>query len=123
MEVRLRNVRIRARHGLLPHERTIGNDFEVNLRAVYPLPAGEPVPDRIESTLCYAAIFNIVSEQMAIPSALLEHVAWRIGDTLRSRWPELTLIEVEITKISPPIAGFQGSASVAWRWEKEGDKD
>ena len=42
---------------------------------------------------------------MQIPSQLLEHVARRIADRIRSAHPEIIHLEVKITKLDPPLAG------------------
>ena len=46
-------LRIRARHGVLPQERVVGNEFEVSLSLVYPpaLEATSVIVSMIRSTM------------------------------------------------------------------------
>ena len=46
---------------------------------------------------------------MAIPSDLIEHVAWRIKHALQLSFPQATDIRVAVAKKNPPL-----SLQVAW---------
>jgi dihydroneopterin aldolase len=110
--ITLRDLRLRAYHGVLPQERVVGGDYSVTLcvscdvsRAV--------VTDRVEDTLDYSVLCNIVRRQMAVPSALLEHVAGRIGSAVFRQFPQVSAVDVEVTKCNPPIGVQCGGASVS----------
>jgi dihydroneopterin aldolase len=49
---------------------------------------------------------------MTVRSNLLEHVAKRIIDRIFDEIPEVTEVEVEVSKINPPIGGDVESVSV-----------
>ena len=114
MEICLDKVLLRAMHGLLPAERIVGNDFELNVRTSYNL--SDDVDDNLDNSLCYAELFDLCRKEMSIPSDTLEHATARIGNAILSRWPSLQSIEVSIAKLSPPIPHFQGEARVKWHW-------
>ncbi len=93
-----------AYHGVIPQERVVGNTFWVSVTVeVDVLAATES--DRLEDTLSYAEMFDVVKNEMAIPSKLLEHVAGRIAKSLKLRFPEITRMDITVTKKKPPIVG------------------
>ena len=73
----LEHLRFHAYHGVFQQERMVGNDYDVSLRLGYPL-ATAMQSDRVEDTLNYATVFQLVKEEMEKPSSLLENVAQRI---------------------------------------------
>ena len=100
--IRLRNVRFHAFHGVMPQERRVGGDFLVNLRVGYPLEQAMQ-SDEVGDTLNYAALYEVVKAEMMQPSNLLEHVAGRIADAIVKRFPQVTSIDLELTKQNPPM--------------------
>ncbi len=59
--------------------------------------------DRVEDTLNYAELCRLVKEEMAVPSALLEHVAGRMAKAVFRRFPEVTALDLMLTKDNPPM--------------------
>ena len=53
-----------------------------------------------------------VKREMEIPSNLLEHVARRIGEGVRSSFPAVTSVRVKVSKLNPPLGGQMESVSV-----------
>ena len=107
----LRNVRFRAFHGVMPQERRVGGDFLVNLRVGYPLEKAMQ-SDEVGDTLDYAALYAVVRKEMMQPSNLLEHVAGRIAEAIVRHFPEVTSIDLELTKQNPPMGADCDGASV-----------
>lgn len=110
MKIALRGCRFFARHGVMPHERVAGNEFEVSLEAVYA--SGDPLSDSIADTISYADLYDIARSEMEQPSELLENAAARIVHAVRRRWPKVQSVSVTVVKVSPPIPGFTGTAEV-----------
>ncbi|MDO4756134.1 MAG: dihydroneopterin aldolase, partial [Parabacteroides sp.] len=50
--------------------------------------------------------------QMEIPSNLIEHVAGRIINALKERFPQLEEVELKLSKLNPPFNGDISCASV-----------
>lgn len=101
--VHIDGLRVHAYHGVLEQERVVGNDYLINIKVGYPwLKAAET--DNVCDTLNYAVLAQIVKEQMAVPSGLLEHAAGRIAGRIREKFPECTSIDLRITKAAPPMA-------------------
>lgn len=116
--IQLNNMRFFAYHGVLPQERITGNNFVVNLRMDANLTAA-CLSDDVADTVNYAEVFTLVETEMAQPSNLLEHVAYRILEAVKSAFPQLTAIEVRLAKTPPPIAGEVESAEIVLVWEAE----
>ena len=109
--IHLRNVRFHAFHGVMPQERRVGADFLVNLRVGYPLEKSMQ-SDEVADTLNYAALYAVVREEMMTPSNLLEHVAGRIADAVIKAFPQVTSIDLELTKENPPMGADCDGAGV-----------
>ncbi|MBO0342056.1 MAG: dihydroneopterin aldolase [Bacteroidota bacterium] len=113
-KIRLKNVRIHSNHGCLKEEMLIGSDYRVDLEVTADLskPASS---DQLSETVDYVHLNNIIKEEMTVRSNLLEHVAKRIIDRIFKEIPEVTEVEVEVSKINPPIGGDVESVSVKLR--------
>ena len=109
--VSLRNVRFHAFHGVMPQERRVGADFLVSLRVGYPLETAMR-SDEVADTLDYAALYDLVAKEMQQPSNLLEHVAGRIAEAIGKAFPQVTSIDLELTKLNPPMGADCDGASV-----------
>jgi len=113
----LRNVRFHAFHGVLPQERQVGGEFLLSLRVGYPL-AKAMESDEMGDTLNYATLFNLVKQEMDIPSQLLEHVSGRIAKAILTVFPGVTSIDLELTKQNPPMGADSDGAGVEMHWER-----
>jgi dihydroneopterin aldolase len=109
--IELKNLRFRAFHGVLPQERQVGGDFTVTLRIGYPWQRAMATDD-VADTLDYAAVYRLVSHEMASPSRLLEHVAGRIANALLHDFPLITSIDLWLTKVTPPMGADCEGAGV-----------
>ncbi|MBO5876896.1 MAG: dihydroneopterin aldolase [Bacteroidales bacterium] len=101
----LEGMEFRAHHGCLERERIAGNDFVVDFRGEMDMSAAAG-SDRLEDAVNYALIYDVVAEEMAKPSDLLEHVAGRIVKALETRFPEFTSFSVRVSKRRPPVSGI-----------------
>lgn len=113
-KIELNGMRFRAYHGCLDKEKLDGNDFLVDFSCEYDTSAAEK-SDALEDTLDYSAIYGIVRENMEIQSNLLENVAGRIADAIKSEYPGIPSLEVKVTKMNPPVDGPAESSSVTVR--------
>ena len=109
--ISLRNVRFHAFHGVLPQERQVGGDFLVTVRVGYPLERAMET-DRVDDTLDYSALYALVEKEMAESSKLLEHVAGRIVKAVTASFPEVTSVDLELTKLNPPMGADCDGAAV-----------
>ncbi len=110
--IHLKDIKVYAFHGCLEEEAKIGSDYIVNLNVRTNLHHAA-VSDELKDTLDYVMLHNIVKEQMAIRSNLLEHVAQRILDEIFEKAnQEITEARVTVAKVNPPIGGDVAEVSV-----------
>ncbi len=110
--ISLKNMRFHAFHGVLPQERTVGNDYEVNLSMHVEISHETFLSDNLEGTVNYAEAYGVIKRVMNTPSQLLEHVAHKALKALFITFPRIDRAEIEICKLAPPIVGDVGSACV-----------
>ena len=109
--IRLHDMEFFAHHGVFEQEKIEGNIFLVNLELTTKAPKG-CTTDCIEDTLNYQLLFDIVKEEMAVPSDLLEHVAGRIIRRVRAVFPGIRSGSVSISKLNPPLGGEVAASRV-----------
>lgn len=97
-------LRIMAFHGVNPQERTVGNLFEVSLKLEYPGALQAMSSDRVEDTVNYARVVDIVRDVMAVPSNLIEQVAGRIHAALMAEYPAIAGGIITVSKLAPPVS-------------------
>ena len=102
--IKLTNIRTFSFHGCLEEEAKIGSNYSVNLTIKTNLEPSAKT-DELTDTVDYVDLNRIVVEEMAIRAKLLEHVAKRIIDRVLKELKMVTKIEVEVTKLNPPIGG------------------
>ncbi len=107
----LKNVRFHAYHGVLQQEKIVGNDYVVNLVVDYDFTSAMET-DELSATINYAELYEIIKEEMAIPSKLLEHVVGRIGKRVFSEYSAIRQIQLAITKENPPFGADCDGAGV-----------
>ena len=94
----------KAYHGCLEQEKVRGNSFVVDFRGDLDLSAAAE-SDNLNDTLNYAEIYEIVADEMSIPSELLENVAGRIMKAIEKRFPQLISFSIRVSKKRPPVDG------------------
>ena len=102
--IELEGMEFKAYHGCLEQEKIRGNSFIVDFRGELDLSAAAE-SDNLNDTLNYGEIYEIVAEEMSIPSELLENVAGRIVKAIESRFPQLVSFSVRVSKKRPPVDG------------------
>jgi 7,8-dihydroneopterin aldolase/epimerase/oxygenase len=100
----LEDIEFYAYHGHLAEERTIGARFLVNLEMETEFEEA-CLSDRLEDTFDYQHAYDIVSAEMKLPSALLEHVAARIANRILSASIRVQSVKICISKMNPPLGG------------------
>jgi len=109
--IELKKMIFHAYHGIMEQEQIVGNTYRVDLRLFLDLSKAIE-SDRIEDTLNYADVFDLVKEEMAIPSQLLEHVAGRIVKKIKIKHPNILKVKIRLAKIKPPIEGEIQEAAI-----------
>ena len=111
-KIRIENMCFKAYHGVYPIENEVGGDFVIDVLIETSLDkAGKS--DALEDTYDYSQVYIICKNEMAIISKLIEHVAYRIRAKISNEMQiQQEYITVKITKLHPPIEGFNGKVSV-----------
>jgi dihydroneopterin aldolase len=109
--IELKKITFHACHGVMEQERKIGNTYTIDLKLHTDFrPAIQT--DDLKDTINYASVYEIVKEEMEIPSNLLEHVAGRIINHIEHSFPAVTAIEIRLSKQNPPVSGDIKEAAV-----------
>ena len=106
--IELEGMRFWAHHGCLEKERKDGNLFLVDFKGELNV-AKASLSDELEDTVNYGIVYEIVKEEMSVPSNLLEHVAGRIVRSIAEKLPEFESFSIRVSKRNPPVDG-----PVAW---------
>ncbi|MDV6167750.1 dihydroneopterin aldolase [Flavobacterium sp. DG1-102-2] len=109
--IKLKNIRTFSYHGCLVEESKIGSDYTVDLQIKADLKRSMQT-DELEDTVDYVHLNKIVTEEMAIRSKLLEHVAKRIVNRVLKEIPAVMNVIVDVSKINPPIGGDVQSVTI-----------
>lgn len=109
--IKVNNIRVYAHHGCLKEETIIGSDYLVDVLVHANLTQASKSDD-LKDTVDYVLINKIVTEEMAIPSKLLEHVAKRILDRFFTETQLIEKARIGVSKINPPIGGDVKSVTV-----------
>lgn len=104
-------------HGVNPEERSLGQQFVVDLEAELDL----RVPcetDRLDNTVSYTHLYRAVKAVMeGEPRNLLEAAAGAIASRILGQHPQIDAVRVRVQKPRPPIKGsvIEGAAVEIYR--------
>jgi 7,8-dihydroneopterin aldolase/epimerase/oxygenase len=109
--ISLEGIEFFAYHGFLDEEQKIGNKYSVDIsvKVDFSLAAKS---DKLKETVNYEELYKIIREEINQPSRLLEHIGKRIITHSFKQFPEITDVEVSISKFNPPIGGVCQRAKV-----------
>jgi dihydroneopterin aldolase len=106
-----------AFHGCFKEEQIIGSKFIVDLSVEVDTTIPER-SDNLHDTADYVGLYRCVKREMEQKSHLLEHVARRILDAVRSDFQAVSSIELKIAKMNPPMGGKMHQVSFKTQWRK-----
>ena len=107
----IEDLKIFAKHGVLQEENVVGTYYLVNVEIEANIWKASQT-DALEDTINYAEINEIIHQEMAIPSKLLEHVIGRIFSKLEQNFPQITAMKIKLTKVNPPMKGEMKGVSI-----------
>jgi dihydroneopterin aldolase len=102
--IEVNGIQLYAHHGCLPEEALIGGHYVVDIALLTDFQTAAET-DELNQTVDYVAINQIVKDEMAIRSKLIEHVGERINVRIRKELRGIHQLRVKITKLTPPING------------------
>ena len=99
--ITVEGIRVFAYHGHLPEEAVLGGHFIINVWVTTDTTNVEKT-DNLKDTVDYVMIIELVKEQMAIRSNMIEHPTKRIVNAILNL-PNVQKVKVEVEKTQPPI--------------------
>ncbi len=92
-------------HGVNPEERSLGQQFVVDLEAELDLRVPSET-DRLDNTVSYTHLYRAVKAVMeGDPRNLLEAAAGAIANRILGQHPQIDAVRVRVHKPRPPIKG------------------
>lgn len=107
----LKEIRCYAYHGVAPQENLIGNEYIIDLKLKVDISKAART-DEVTDTVNYAEVHQVIKNEMAIPSKLLEHVSGRIIEKLFEQFPCIEEIKLQLSKRNPPMGADIESAGI-----------
>ena len=110
----VRDLRLWAHVGVLPHERELGQWFELDIQLGWDLSAAAAADD-VGATLDYSrAITALQSQARTLRCQTLEHWSGLILDLLEDLYGPVPMA-IELRKCQAPVPGFSGKVGVQRR--------
>ena len=107
----MKEIRCYAYHGVAPQENLIGNEYLIDLKLKVDISKAART-DEVTDTVNYAEVHQVIKNEMAVPSKLLEHVSGRIIQKLFDQFPYIEEIELRLSKRNPPMGADIESAGI-----------
>ena len=111
-KIELIGMTFHSKIGCLESEKVLGNDIRVDFSCESDI-AAAAASDRLEDTLDYSRVYDIIAEQMEIECNLLENAAGRIAAAIGGEFPALEHFRIKVSKKNPPVAGEAEWSSVS----------
>ena len=110
-KILVEGIKLYAYHGCMKEEALIGGNYiiDISIEADLSKPSRS---DKLNDTIDYVTVYEIVKKEMSVRSKLIEHVAKRIINKLKKKFSDAESIEVKVTKLNPPINGEVEKVSV-----------
>jgi len=109
--IKLDKVKFHDYHGVYSGEPMVGGEFEVNLEVEYD--DGGTNFDKLEDTISYVDLVELVKARMNVPTHLLEKVGKLVLDDIFHKFPFVKSSRISIFKLQPPIPQFQGRVGIS----------
>ncbi len=98
----IEGLRFHAYHGVMPQERVVGHEFDVDIRLWVDY-SDAIETDELTDTVNYAEVYEVIKAEMAVPSKLVEHVTGRIAKSVLAHFEQVMEVEVRLRKVNPPM--------------------
>ncbi len=113
-QIKIVNAQVAAKHGLYPEEKTLGQSFLVNICLDFKAQQIE----RIDQTIDYVHVYNVMLAEMQEPTPLLEQVIERIANKLIHDVPLMDTMQISIKKMHPLFAKQLEATEVCYNWSR-----
>lgn len=110
--IHLHNLKFFSFHGLHEEEKVLGKEYDVNADVTF---EENGLVNRLNQTIDYVKIYDIIRQRMNVPTHLLETVAQDLAQLIYKADNRITSIYISIKKLHPPIEAFEGSVGVTYK--------
>ena len=110
-KVSLEGMEFYARNGYYEEVRVIGNKYSVDVILDVDV-TDAALEDKLDGTVNYEKVYEIVQAVMSIDANLLEHLAGKMIKALKENFPQINNVKVRVSKYNPPIKGLCHKATV-----------
>ena len=110
--IELKELQFFSYHGLFREEKKVGGEFAVDVAVKFT--ALKTKISKVDETVNYVSLYEIVKEEMNQPTDLLETVAQTIAEKIHQQFSKVTEVKIKIVKKNPPIINFPGSIAVVF---------
>ncbi|MDR2894450.1 MAG: dihydroneopterin aldolase [Alistipes sp.] len=118
--LKIEGMEFRAAHGCYDTEQLVGGSFTVDVTlevedgGAATGEGGAAADDDVTRTVNYVEVYEVVREQMAVPSRIIENVAERILNAISACFPQILRAETTVAKLAPPIGGKAARVAVTF---------
>ena len=119
-KIKLNNIKFRAHIGVLPEEKVLGQNLEIDL--IVETNFDFSGKDELDETLSYVDFYEatkaVVLSTAIVESSkadLIEHVAFEIIQAVKATSERISTVEVHLRKLAVPIEGIFDSAEIEMR--------
>ncbi len=102
--ITLEGIEFFAYHGFYQEERKTGNRYSVDISVETDFSQAAE-EDKLQETVNYEKLYQMVRDEMQQPSKLLEHIAHRLIEQTFRAFSEIESVEVSVSKFNPPVGG------------------
>lgn len=102
MTILISGMKFYGYHGCFEEEQTIGTHFVVDI-ALTTNNTKAVETDNIEDAINYVSVYELVRQVMNKPTHLLETLAGRIIQSVKSTFAEVENVRVKVCKLNPPL--------------------
>lgn len=103
---------VRARHGVMAEERSLGQRFVLDIVAKLDLAAASR-SDHLADTVCYATMVKVAVAAFGERHFnLIEAAAGAVADAILARFPAIRAVEITVEKPNAPIEAVFRTVSI-----------
>ncbi len=102
--IALEGIEFFAYHGFYDEEQKIGNKYSIDIAITADLELAAEL-DKLEFTINYEIVYQIIAKVMGEKHRLLEHIAYEIIQSVKKAFPTIQSVSVSVSKFNPPIGG------------------
>jgi dihydroneopterin aldolase len=110
VRISLDKIRMFGFHGLHAEERSAGAEYGISMEIFF---IADQKILKLDDTVDYVSVHEIIRDEMNNPRPLLETVGMEIANRVKDVYPNVSEINITISKINPPLANFRGELGVS----------